>query len=182
MSDQYAPINRSFSWQVPKGSFVDIDKGDTLDFKATLADGSPLPAWLNFDAATSTFSGVSPKRVERFLDIRVTATDRVAATGSTDESLSSSDIFRVSFSHGNQGLGNGQDAPPPGHSTNWNDGPGTYPGSPGVNSDNSNALLDSQVQLLINTMASFVPPAGGGLSLVNNLMTQLDGVIAVNGQ
>ncbi|AYC32737.1 hypothetical protein D3880_10210 [Pseudomonas cavernae] len=182
LNDQYAPINRSFSWQVPEGSFVDIDKGDSLAFTATLADGSPLPTWLSFDAATSTFSGVSPKRVEPFLDIRVTATDRVAATGSTEGSLSVSDIFRVSFSHGNQGLGNGQDAPPPGHDTNWNDGPGTSPGNPGANGGNFNTLLDSQVQLLINTMASFVPPAGGGLNLTSNLRAQLDVVIAANGQ
>jgi trimeric autotransporter adhesin len=32
---------------------------------------------------------------------------------------------------GNEGLGNGLDAPPPGHSTNWNDGAGTSPGNPG---------------------------------------------------
>jgi VCBS repeat-containing protein len=33
--------------------------------------------------------------------------------------------------HGNEGLGNGYDAPPPGHSYNWNDGDGTSPGNPG---------------------------------------------------
>jgi len=33
--------------------------------------------------------------------------------------------------HGNEGVGNGEDPPPPGHATNQNDGPGTSPGNPG---------------------------------------------------
>jgi Ca2+-binding RTX toxin-like protein len=32
---------------------------------------------------------------------------------------------------GNEGVGNGEDPPPPGHDTNWNDGAGTSPGDPG---------------------------------------------------
>lgn len=32
---------------------------------------------------------------------------------------------------GNEGVGNGEDPPPPGHDDNWNDGPGTGPGHPG---------------------------------------------------
>lgn len=32
---------------------------------------------------------------------------------------------------GNEGVGNGEDPPPPGHDYNWNDGPGTSPGHPG---------------------------------------------------
>ena len=35
-------------------------------------------------------------------------------------------------SHGNKVLGNGQDAAPPGHGFNFNDGPGTSPGNPGA--------------------------------------------------
>jgi len=33
--------------------------------------------------------------------------------------------------HGNEGVGNGEDPPPPGHDDNYNDGPGTSPGHPG---------------------------------------------------
>lgn len=32
---------------------------------------------------------------------------------------------------GNEGVGNGEDPPPPGHDENQNDGPGTGPGNPG---------------------------------------------------
>jgi len=130
LADQDINFHKPFSWQMPSGSFTDIDQGDTLDYTATRADGSPLPDWLKFDSVTQTFSGVAPKDVCH-VDINVTATDKVAATGSTAGSLSVSDTFRISISHGNEGVGNGQDAPPPGHDSNWNDGPGTSPGHPG---------------------------------------------------
>jgi len=130
LADQNFTFHKDFSWQVPDGSFTDIDQGDTLDYGATLADGSALPEWLHFDAATRTFSGETPKETG-FVDVRVTATDKVAATGSTAGSLSASDVFRISVSHGNEGLGNGQDAPPAGHDRNRNDGAGAAPGRPG---------------------------------------------------
>ena len=135
LADQNFTFDKHFSWQMPEGSFTDIDQGDTLGYAATLADGSALPDWLNFDAATRTFSGETPKEVG-FIDVQVTATDSVAATGSTAGSLSASDVFRISVSHGNEGVGNGKDAPPPGHDRNTNDGGGTAPGRPGSKGGN----------------------------------------------
>ncbi|MDD5385164.1 MAG: Ig-like domain-containing protein, partial [Gallionella sp.] len=136
LADQDFTFNKHFSWQMPEGSFTDIDQGDTLGYAAMLADGSALPDWLSFDAATRTFSGETPKEVG-FVDVQVTATDSVAATGSTVGSLSASDVFRISVSHGNEGVGNGKDAPPPGHDHNSNDGTGTSPGHPGSKGGNS---------------------------------------------
>lgn len=131
LADQDITFNKTFSWQMPSGSFIDIDQGDTLDYSATLADGSLLPDWLSFDPITRTFSGMAPKTVG-YVDVQVTATDRVAATGSTIDSLAASDIFRISISHGNEGVGDGQDAAPAGTGSNFNDGPGTSPGNPGA--------------------------------------------------
>jgi hypothetical protein len=74
------------------------------------------------------------------LDIKLTATDRVAATGSTVDSLATSDIFRITISHGNEGVGNGQDAVPIGQDSNFNDGPGTSTGNPGASNLNNNIL------------------------------------------
>jgi len=139
LADQDFTFNKFFSWQMPSGSFADIDQGDTLDYSATLADSSPLPDWLTFDPITQTFSGMTPKTVG-YLDIKLTATDRVAATGSTADSLATSDIFRISISHGNEGVGNGQDAVPTGLATNFNDGAGTSTGNPGASSLNNNIL------------------------------------------
>ncbi|AJE21032.1 Rhizobiocin/RTX toxin and hemolysin-type calcium binding protein [Azotobacter chroococcum NCIMB 8003] len=179
LSDQYAPINREFSWQVPEESFMDIDEGDALHLGATLADGSALPDWLVYDAETATFTSISPKKVGDYLDIRVTATDSVADTGSMEGSLSVSDTFRVFFSHGNQGLGNGQDAAAPGHSSNWNDGPGASLGNPGA--INTNAVLEEQLHALVNAMSAFGAPAGGETSLVQGQRDQLSMTIAVQG-
>jgi hypothetical protein len=60
----------------------------------------------------------------------------VASTGSTDGSLSASDVFRVSVSHGNEGVGNGEDAPPASHDENFNDGAAAMPSQPGAKGGN----------------------------------------------
>jgi VCBS repeat-containing protein len=67
-----------FSYSVPANSFGDIDviHGDTLSYAATLADGSPLPAWLTFDPATRTFSGTPAKADAGLLAVSVIATDK----------------------------------------------------------------------------------------------------------
>ena len=65
-------------------SFTDVDVGDTLTLSATLADGSPLPAWLSFDPATQTFSGTPLNDDVGSLAIRVTATDTSGATATQD--------------------------------------------------------------------------------------------------
>ncbi len=122
---------QAFSWQVPEGSFIDRDRNDVLSYEASLRNGQPLPAWLTFDAETQTFSGTAPSGARGNVDVRVTVTD-----GQGERSVAS-DTFRISFGNktvapkGNAGVGNGLDAPPPGHSSNHNDGPGTGPGSPG---------------------------------------------------
>ena len=129
LADKDVTFNKAFSFKLPTDSFKDIDQGDKLTYTAALADGAALPSWLKFDAATGTFSGTSPKQVGK-IDVRVTATDQ-AADGSTAGSLSASDVFSLAISHGNEGVGNGSDAPPAGHDENQNDGPGTSPGNPG---------------------------------------------------
>lgn len=76
-----------FHFQVPAGTFTDIDRGDTLTCRATLVDGSALPDWLSFDAATLTFSGTPSNWDVATLKVSVTATD----TGG----LSASSIFML---------------------------------------------------------------------------------------
>jgi hypothetical protein len=50
-------------------------QGQTLTYKATLANNSALPSWLTFDATTQTFSGTAPGNGAQSLSIKVTATD-----------------------------------------------------------------------------------------------------------
>lgn len=151
LEDQSATPNKSFSWQMPSGSFVDPDDGDSLQYTASLADGSALPSWLSFDPSTQIFSGRAPRDATGYLDIQVTATDVVGGIAREDN-LSSTDVFRLSFeasqggggngggngggSDANAGVGNGSDAPPPGHDYNFNDGSGTSPGEPGAKGGN----------------------------------------------
>ena len=118
----------AFSWQVPEGSFIDRDHSDVLSYSATLANGRPLPQWLAFDPATQTFSGTAPAGAKSRLDVKVVATD-----GHGDRSVACGG-FRITFGNktvvekGNAGVGNGIDAPPPGHASDHNDGAGG-PGS-----------------------------------------------------
>jgi Ca2+-binding RTX toxin-like protein len=78
ISDQTIAKDAMFSFTVPSDTFADIDAGDNLTYSATLTDGSALPAWLSFDAATQTFSGTP--NVTGKLSIKVTATDNSIAS------------------------------------------------------------------------------------------------------
>ena len=72
---QNAIVGSAFSLALPAGTFTDVDAGDTLSYTATAADGSPLPAWLAFDAATRTFSGTPTATDVGTLGVKVSATD-----------------------------------------------------------------------------------------------------------
>jgi Ca2+-binding RTX toxin-like protein len=87
LPDQAAEQDRPWGWQLPAQAFADVDRGDALSYSATLADGSPLPAWLAFDPDTRSFSGVPDDPLLRHA-LRVTATDR--------EGASASDVFTLS--------------------------------------------------------------------------------------
>ncbi|MBI3140800.1 MAG: putative Ig domain-containing protein, partial [Rhodocyclales bacterium] len=82
IADQAAVEDQPFSLQVPADLCADPD-GDPLQFSATLADGSPLPAWLAFDPATRTFSGTPANGDVGNLSIRLTASDPYGAAAGT---------------------------------------------------------------------------------------------------
>jgi Ca2+-binding RTX toxin-like protein len=88
LADQGAKQGEVFSFHVPDGSFTDPNAGDTLSFKATLADGSALPAWLTFDAATQTFRGTPGSTDVGTVALMVTATDAGGLSASTSFGVS----------------------------------------------------------------------------------------------
>ncbi|MBF0096917.1 MAG: putative Ig domain-containing protein, partial [Magnetococcales bacterium] len=98
--NQYATIGKSggFSYTVDVNAFTDVDMAidptARLTLSAKLVDGSALPSWLNFDAATRTFSGIPPTSASGTLAVKVTATDNAATNP-----LSASDIFNISINH-----------------------------------------------------------------------------------
>ena len=85
LPDQTATEGEAFSYTVASGAFTDPDAGDVLSYSATLSDGSPLPAWLSFDAATRTFSGTPA----------TAGTYSVTVTAEDAGSLSASDVFDI---------------------------------------------------------------------------------------
>lgn len=134
LQDVQLAKGKAFLWQMPAGSFTDRDRNDILSYTAVLSNGKPLPAWLKFDAATQTFSGTVPANAKVAIGVQIIASD------GHGECSTASDVFKIRFGNqtvlptapkGNEGVGNGTDAPPPGHDLDHNDGLGTSPGKPG---------------------------------------------------
>lgn len=73
LADRVIVDNETFTLTLPANSFSDPD-GDSLRYEVTLANGSPLPAWMTYDPLTGTVSGMAT-RAEPDLAIRVTALD-----------------------------------------------------------------------------------------------------------
>lgn len=91
LQDVQLAKGKAFSWRMPSGSFMDLDRNDTLAYTATFSNGKPLPNWLAFDAATLAFSGTAPANALWPIDVRIVASD-----GRGEASLAS-DVFRISF-------------------------------------------------------------------------------------
>ena len=84
LAEQTTFEDELFTFTVPANTFNDVDAGDALIYSATLADGSALPSWLTFDAATMTFSGTPGNDNVGTLSLKVTATDTSGASVSDD--------------------------------------------------------------------------------------------------
>jgi Ca2+-binding RTX toxin-like protein len=74
LANQVATEDTVFSFVVPANAFTDED-GNTLTYTATLANGSALPSWLNFNASTRTFSGTPLNDNVGAVAVKVTASD-----------------------------------------------------------------------------------------------------------
>jgi hypothetical protein len=51
-------IGAQNEFQIPANLFTDPNEGDVLRYQLTLADGSQLPAWMQFDPLTNMLSGI----------------------------------------------------------------------------------------------------------------------------
>ena len=85
IADQNSPEDAAWSFTIPAGAFVDVE-GDAIAYSARLADGSALPTWLSFSAATQTFTGTPPANWNGALALQVIATD--ANGGATSAAFS----------------------------------------------------------------------------------------------
>lgn len=84
LADQLATEGILFTCAIPLGTFADIDVADALTYTATLIDGTALPSWLAFNAATQMFNGTPTLTSPALLNVRVTATDPEGASVADD--------------------------------------------------------------------------------------------------
>jgi hypothetical protein len=82
IADQTIAEDIGLSFQFNENTFADVDSDDVFSYTATLSDGSALPSWLVFDAATRTFSGTPLNADVGIIAVKVTATDGKEAAGS----------------------------------------------------------------------------------------------------
>ncbi|MDT9547292.1 MAG: DUF4347 domain-containing protein [Chlorobium phaeovibrioides] len=80
IADASVDENNLYTFTLSSTSFIDPDAGDVLAYRAALGDGSALPAWLDFDVSTLTFSGTPQGGDVGALTIILEASDLSGAT------------------------------------------------------------------------------------------------------
>jgi Ca2+-binding RTX toxin-like protein len=100
LAAQATDEDMAWSYTVPAGTFSDVDAGDVLTSSASLADGSALPGWLEFDPATGTFTATPDNAAVGTHELRVTATDTAGASTSTLLSLTVRNVNDAPEVHG----------------------------------------------------------------------------------
>jgi len=80
LPDQAATQGASFAYWLAAGSFTDVDADGAPVLTATLADGTALPAWLQFYPYWPAFQGVPGAADTGVYTVRVTATDAAGAS------------------------------------------------------------------------------------------------------
>ncbi|MCB1528035.1 MAG: cadherin-like domain-containing protein [Hyphomicrobiaceae bacterium] len=79
LADQTANSGEAWTYTLPAGLFTDPD-GDMISYHASLADGSALPGWLNFNQSAQTFYGTPPTGSLDPIELRVEAYDGFAVS------------------------------------------------------------------------------------------------------
>jgi hypothetical protein len=87
IEDLVAEVGIPFTFSLPDNTFIDEDSGDEFIYTAT-QNGNALPAWLNFNGNTGTFSGIPV--IDEILTITLTIKDVSLA--------SASDVFILTVS------------------------------------------------------------------------------------
>lgn len=88
LDDQSVTEDSLFSFTLNPESFIDVDPGDKLSYRALLADGSELPNWVEFDPETLTFTGTPINEDVGDLIVKVEVSDLSGATAEQAFTLS----------------------------------------------------------------------------------------------
>ncbi len=75
ISDQFVERGSHVKFNLPQDAFMHARPDQVVRLSARLADGRPLPAWLQFDAADGSFTGSPPADFEGEVRISVVARD-----------------------------------------------------------------------------------------------------------
>ena len=81
LADKTVLTGSAFNFTIPQNAFTDLD-GETLSYGYAMSDGTGLPPWLSFNAATRTFSGTPDLIDVGSFNVRVTAKDAANASAS----------------------------------------------------------------------------------------------------
>ena len=96
LSNQGVVKGTPLKYQFDADAFTDVDVGDTLTFTASnIIPGQNLPSWLQFDAATRTFSGTPGAGDVGVVNVKVVASDGQASV---------SDTFRLQVAKSQSGI------------------------------------------------------------------------------
>ena len=125
---QSAPFGQAFHFTLPGYTFYDFDEGTVFSYVVSLENGDPLPAWLQFNTITNTFSGTPTVANRGTITIRLTVTDNgqpsLSATGTfqlnvptafplgTDRAFGLNEDTQYSISLSDYGFSDPQDVPP----------------------------------------------------------------------
>lgn len=87
LADQQGCKGQPFVYVLPLNALADVDAGDILSVEAKRSNGTALPSWLTFDAATRTFSGTPPANAEDTLHVVLSITDTAGLSATTGFAL-----------------------------------------------------------------------------------------------
>lgn len=87
-------INAEYRYTLPTQLFADVPAG--LSYTITQADGSALPSWLHYDAATRTLSGTPAMYQQGLLSLKV------SVPNSTGSAVLASGVFTLEVAEYNQ--------------------------------------------------------------------------------
>lgn len=71
----HALPNKFFSYTFPLDAIIDFDPGDAIAYSIKMNNGSALPDWMSFDAASRTVSGTPDEGHDGYLGLMVWGTD-----------------------------------------------------------------------------------------------------------
>jgi len=115
--DQEGYADQAFLYSFPETTFTDPE-GAALTYTASQSNGSPLPAWLNFEeTAARTFSGTPAESDVGVLSIKVTANDN-GTNGLTVSSSFDLEVFSDAALLTMASTGDGTTTPASGTTTN----------------------------------------------------------------